>query len=30
MTISLGDRYWYVRNYEDSNLGPISLTTATI
>jgi penicillin-binding protein 1A len=30
VTISLGDRNWYVRNYEGSNLGPIDLTTATI
>ncbi len=30
VTISLGDRDWYVRNYEGSNLGPIDLTTATI
>jgi penicillin-binding protein 1A len=28
--ISLGDRDWYVRNYEGSNLGPIDLTNATI
>ncbi len=28
--ISLGDRIWYVGNYEDSYLGPISLETATI
>ncbi len=30
VTISLGDRDWYVRNYEGSNLGPIDLTNATI
>ena len=30
VTISLGDRDWYVRNYEGSNLGWISLTDATI
>jgi penicillin-binding protein 1A len=30
VTISLGDRNWFVRNYEGSNLGPIDLTTATI
>jgi penicillin-binding protein 1A len=30
VTISLGDRPWYVRNYEGSNLGPIDLTTATV
>jgi penicillin-binding protein 1A len=30
VTISLGDRDWYVRNYEGSNLGPIDLTSATI
>ena len=29
VTISLGDRLWYVRNYEGSNLGPIDLQTAT-
>ncbi len=29
ITISLGDRLWYVRNYEGSNLGPIDLETAT-
>jgi len=28
--ISLGDRDWYVHNYEGSYLGPINLTTATI
>ncbi len=30
VTISLGDRDWYVRNYEGSNLGSIDLTNATI
>ncbi len=30
VTISLGDRDWYVRNYEGANLGPIDLTNATI
>jgi penicillin-binding protein 1A len=30
VTISLGDRDWYVRNYEGSNLGSIDLTTATV
>jgi penicillin-binding protein 1A len=30
VTISLGDRNWYVRNYEGSNLGSIDLTNATI
>jgi penicillin-binding protein 1A len=30
VTISLGDRDWYVHNYEGSNLGPIDLTNATI
>ena len=30
MTISLGDRDWYVRNYEGSNLGSIDLTSATV
>jgi penicillin-binding protein 1A len=30
VTISLGDRNWYVRNYEGSNLGWIDLTTATV
>ena len=30
VTISLGDRDWYVRNYEGSNLGWINLTDATI
>ena len=30
VTISLGDRNWYVHNYEGSNLGPIDLTTATV
>ncbi len=29
VTISLGDRDWYVRNYENSNLGSIDLSTAT-
>jgi penicillin-binding protein 1A len=29
VTISLGDRLWYVHNYEGSNLGLIDLTTAT-
>jgi penicillin-binding protein 1A len=29
VTISLGDRDWYVRNYEGSNLGDIDLQTAT-
>jgi len=29
VTIDLGDRKWYVHNYEGSNLGPIDLTTAT-
>jgi penicillin-binding protein 1A len=28
--LSLGDRDWYVTNYEGANLGPIDLTTATI
>ena len=28
--ISLGDREWYVNNYEGANLGPIDLTTATV
>jgi penicillin-binding protein 1A len=28
VTISLGNRPWYVRNYEGSNLGPIDLSTA--
>ena len=30
VTISLGDRDWYVRNYEGSNLGSIDLTNATV
>jgi penicillin-binding protein 1A len=30
VTISLGDRDWYVRNYEGSNLGTIDLTNATV
>ncbi len=30
VTISLGDRNWYVHNYEGSNLGTIDLTTATV
>ena len=30
VTISLGDRNWYVRNYEGDNLGWIDLTTATV
>src|SRR5207247_1256421 len=30
VTISLGDRNWYVHNYEGSNLGPIDLSTATV
>jgi penicillin-binding protein 1A len=30
VTISLGDRNWYVHNYESSNLGSIDLTNATI
>ena len=30
LTISLGDRNWYVSNYEGSNLGAIDLTNATI
>jgi penicillin-binding protein 1A len=30
VTISLGDRDWYVQNYEGSNLGPIDLTNATV
>jgi penicillin-binding protein 1A len=29
VTISLGDRNWYVHNYEGSNLGWIDLTSAT-
>jgi penicillin-binding protein 1A len=29
VTISLGDRNWYVRNYEGANLGSIDLGTAT-
>jgi penicillin-binding protein 1A len=29
VTISLGNRLWYVHNYEGSNLGRIDLTTAT-
>jgi penicillin-binding protein 1A len=29
VTISLGDRNWYVRNYEGANLGDIDLQTAT-
>src|SRR4029077_11211214 len=29
VTISLGDRNWYVHNYEGSNLGSIDLTAAT-
>jgi len=29
VTISLGDRNWYVRNYEGANLGSIDLQTAT-
>jgi penicillin-binding protein 1A len=29
VTIALGDRDWYVHNYEGSNLGPIDLQTAT-
>jgi penicillin-binding protein 1A len=28
--ISLGDRDWYVHNYEGAYLGPINLTTATV
>jgi len=28
--ISLGDRDWYVHNYEGADLGPINLTTATV
>ncbi len=30
VTIPLGDRNWYVHNYEGSDLGPIDLTTATV
>jgi penicillin-binding protein 1A len=30
VSIPLGDRTYYVHNYEGSNLGPIDLTTATI
>jgi penicillin-binding protein 1A len=30
VTISLGDRDWYVRNYEGANLGSIDLTSATV
>src|SRR6266487_5486402 len=30
VTIFLGDRNWYVRNYEGSNLGSIDMTSATI
>jgi penicillin-binding protein 1A len=30
VTISLGDRDWYVENYEGSNLGAIDLSTATV
>ncbi|HZQ63642.1 MAG TPA: PBP1A family penicillin-binding protein [Gaiellaceae bacterium] len=30
VTISLGDRDWFVRNYEGSNLGTIDLTSATV
>ncbi len=30
VTISLGDRNWYVHNYEGSNLGSIDLTAATV
>ena len=30
VTIFLGDRNWYVRNYEGSNLGWIDLTNATV
>jgi penicillin-binding protein 1A len=29
VTISMGDRNWYVRNYEGANLGAIDLQTAT-
>ena len=29
VTISLGDRNWYVRNYEGSNLGTIDVSNAT-
>ena len=28
--ISLGDRDWYVHNYEGADLGPINLSTATV
>ncbi len=30
VTISLGDRDWYVRNYEGTNLGSIDLVNATV
>jgi membrane peptidoglycan carboxypeptidase len=30
VTISLGDRDWYVQNYEGANLGPIDLANATV
>ncbi len=30
VTIPLGDKPYYVHNYEGSNLGPIDLTTATV
>ena len=30
VAISLGDRIWYVHNYEGSNLGPIDVANATV
>jgi penicillin-binding protein 1A len=30
VTIPLGDKSYYVRNYEGANLGPVDLTTATV
>ena len=30
VSIALGDKLYYVHNYEGSNLGPIDLTTATV